>query len=253
MPGWGLTRSVVLTMVGPLQNRLMLKITVFYLLFFVVSCASVRARYHTVSAGETMGQIAERYAIPVGSLARANGSVAPSRMSPGTRLYVPFEAMPGWNSDYALVERELTTPEGAFASRDPSTTRFSWPVAGAISSHFGRRGRRMHEGIDIVANRGTPVGAARSGHVIYSGNGIRGYGNLVIVRHIDGYTSVYAHLSRISVRKGQYVNKGQLVGAVGNTGRTTGHHLHFEIRSQRVAVNPLLHLQSRVAANKVGR
>lgn len=171
-------------------------------------------------------------------------------MEPGTRLYIPFEARPDWNDgDVVLVRQSPTTREVATGT----SGSYKWPVAGTISSYFGKRGNRPHEGIDIAADRGTPIGSARPGHVIYSGNGIRGYGNLVIVRHADNFTTVYAHLNRIQVRRGQFVRLGQRLGTVGRTGRASGYHLHFEIRNNRVPVNPLLYLRRHYAANKVAR
>ncbi len=102
----------------------------------------------------------------------------------------------------------------------------------------------IHEGIDIVARKGTPIKAARAGHVIYASNQISGYGNLVIVRHTGTDATVYAHLSSFSVKRGQFVSKGALLGRVGMTGHATSPHLHFEIRTRdrrgkAVAVDPL--------------
>lgn len=214
------------------------------------SCATVRSRYHTVSAGETMALIAKTYAVPLEALVGSNDNVPVRHMEPGTRLFIPFESRPDWNdADVRLVRQSPTSREVA----DAGPSSYRWPVVGTISSYFGRRGNRPHEGIDIAADRGTPILSARAGHVIYSGNGIRGYGNLVIVRHADNFTTVYAHLNKIQVRRGQYVRGGQRVGTCGRTGRASGYHLHFEIRNNRVPVNPLLYLRRQYAANKVAR
>jgi murein DD-endopeptidase MepM/ murein hydrolase activator NlpD len=99
----------------------------------------------------------------------------------------------------------------------------------------------MHEGIDIAAPTGTPVMAAASGHVIFVGR-MRGYGNIVIVQHDNRYVTVYAHDSKNYVKEGQLVRQGQVIGRIGRTGHTTGPNLHFEVRRNNVASNPLAYL-----------
>ncbi|MGB9819348.1 MAG: peptidoglycan DD-metalloendopeptidase family protein [Thermovenabulum sp.] len=119
--------------------------------------------------------------------------------------------------------------------------RFLWPLTGNITSPFGKRGRDYHEGIDIGSSYGTPVRASNSGVVVFSGrNGA--YGNLVIIDHGGGIQTYYAHLSSILVSEGQKVEKGSIVGRVGSTGRTTGPHLHFEVRVNGVPKNPITYL-----------
>lgn len=135
-----------------------------------------------------------------------------------------------------------------------SEARFSWPLNQVnISSQFGRRWGRQHAGIDIAAPTGTPVKAARSGRVIYASQKISGYGKMVVIRHSPSFATVYAHLSRMGVRVGDRVSRGQLIGRVGNTGRSTNPHLHFEIRHRRRAVDPLLYLPRRVTVSKLAR
>jgi len=117
--------------------------------------------------------------------------------------------------------------------------QFRWPLdAGIISSEFGPRWGRMHKGIDIAAETGEPVYAAAAGSVIYAGNGLRGYGNVVIVRHDQETATVYAHNSALKVYQGEHVKQGELIALVGSTGRSTGPHSHFEIREGDEAINP---------------
>lgn len=120
------------------------------------------------------------------------------------------------------------------------TGRFLWPVPHfyKVSSNFGPRGRKHHDGIDIPAPRGTPVVAVDTGVVIYSDNGIRGYGNMIVVAHGDDIFTVYAHHRKNIADKGDRVEKGQVIAEVGNTGRSTGPHLHFEIRVKNKVRNP---------------
>jgi murein DD-endopeptidase MepM/ murein hydrolase activator NlpD len=119
---------------------------------------------------------------------------------------------------------------------------YIWPVAGSLNSYFGPRWGSFHKGIDIGAPSGTPVASAASGQVVLATYRDNGYGNYVIVRHDDGSQTLYAHLSAIWVALGQYVNQGDLVGAVGCTGWCTGNHLHFEIIIGGSPVNPLHYL-----------
>jgi murein DD-endopeptidase MepM/ murein hydrolase activator NlpD len=117
---------------------------------------------------------------------------------------------------------------------------FDWPLRGVeLTSHFGRRGREFHEGIDLRAPTGTPVFAAQSGIVLYAGSRIKGYGNLIVIRHKSKIATLYAHNSKILVQRGQKIRKGQQISVSGNTGRSHGPHLHFEIRQGQMALNPL--------------
>jgi peptidoglycan hydrolase-like protein with peptidoglycan-binding domain len=112
------------------------------------------------------------------------------------------------------------------------------PVAGTIGDGFGPRGDRFHAGIDIPASKGTPVGAAVAGRVVFAAVG-EGFGKLVVLEHAHGVRTRYAHLSRITVRVGQYVKARETVGLVGSTGEATGPHLHFEVLVRGANVNPL--------------
>ena len=130
---------------------------------------------------------------------------------------------------------------GTTGSGAPSSAGFIWPCDGVVVSGFGMRWGRMHEGIDIGCAYGTPNRAAAAGTVIYAG-WLGGYGNLVVVDHGNGLSTAYAHASSILVGVGQTVAQGQTVSLVGSTGHATGPHLHFEVRVNGVAVDPLLYL-----------
>jgi murein DD-endopeptidase MepM/ murein hydrolase activator NlpD len=135
------------------------------------------------------------------------------------------------------------SPKGISFSLIPSEEPFSWPVQGGIvRSPFGMRHGRQHAGIDISAPSGSPIYAARDGVVAYSGRKFRGYGNVVMVDHGDGFTSVYAHNTANLVREGDPVVRGQIIARVGATGNATGAHCHFEIRNENVSVDPKSYL-----------
>ena len=110
---------------------------------------------------------------------------------------------------------------------------------GAYSDAFGPRGNRFHTGIDYRSGRGTPVVAAASGRVTFAGFSAGGWGRLVTIAHGGGTRTMYAHLSRVGVRVGQYVQSGQRIGRVGSSGNSTGPHLHFEVRVRGAAVDPM--------------
>ena len=158
--------------------------------------------------------------------------------------------------DVAWVEKQLATAASSLAvitallkqrSEDAGAPPSLWPVRGVVTSTFGLRdspygdGREMHPGIDIQAPIGEPVAAGGAGEVIYAGRDA-GYGRLVVVDHGGDLETLYGHLSKISVREGQRVNRGQELGAVGASGRATGAHLHYEVRQNDEPVNPRRYL-----------
>src|SRR2546423_4950260 len=130
---------------------------------------------------------------------------------------------------------------GSYGSGTPSAAGLIWPVSGPVTSPFGMRWGRMHEGIDIGVPYGTPIHAAASGTVIYAG-WMSGYGNLVVIDHGNGLATAYAHQSAIAVANGASVTQGQTIGYVGCTGHCFGPHLHFEVRVNGTAVDPLGYL-----------
>jgi murein DD-endopeptidase MepM/ murein hydrolase activator NlpD len=137
--------------------------------------------------------------------------------------------------------QQRSTPSTSPGDTTPSHAGFIWPVSGPVTSPFGWRWGRMHEGIDIGVSAGTPIHAAAAGTVIYCG-WMEGYGNLVVVDHGNSLATAYAHQSAIAVTCGQGVTQGQVVGFVGSTGHSTGPHLHFEVRVNGSAVDPLGYL-----------
>ncbi len=138
-------------------------------------------------------------------------------------------------------------PATLAALRTPLPTcplTLAWPLRASVGDRFGPRGAAFHPGLDLPAATGTPVRAAAVGRVAFAGPTTGGYGNLVVVRHTGGVTTMYAHLSRILAWRGEAVTVGTLVGLVGATGEATGPHLHFEVRVRDAAVDPLPALRS---------
>lgn len=193
----------------------------------------VQGIYHVVRPGENLYRIGKAYDVSYEELARLNRLRAAGQIRVGQQIFIPGAARE--------LPVEIITP-AATAPRTPSLPSldqtFIWPISGTINSGFGPRGASFHDGIDIAAPEGTPVRAIDGGEVIYSDQ-LRGYGNMVILRHADGFVSVYAHNERNLVREGQPVSRGETIARVGSSGRVTGPHLHFEIRRDNKAQDPL--------------
>jgi murein DD-endopeptidase MepM/ murein hydrolase activator NlpD len=133
------------------------------------------------------------------------------------------------------------------------TGKWQWPLRNIeISSQYGERGRRFHQGVDLRAPIGTPVEAASDGEVVYVGSKIRGYGRMVVLRHRDGYHTVYAHHSKNRVRLNQKVKAGQVIALSGRSGHASGPHLHFELRRGARSIDPeyALNRYFKTAANR---
>jgi murein DD-endopeptidase MepM/ murein hydrolase activator NlpD len=216
-----------------------------FILFFVGGCASQttiskprpQGTYHVVTPGETLFRIGKAYGVTYQELARVNGIKDAAQIRVGQRIFIPGATRP-------LPVETITPAEpvpAAPGSPEPGFETFLWPVNGTINSGFGPRGSSFHDGIDIAAPEGTPILAIEAGEVIYSDQ-LRGYGNMVILRHAGGIVSVYAHNEANLVREGQSVVRGEVVARVGSTGRVSGPHLHFEIRRNNAAQDPLRYL-----------
>ena len=143
------------------------------------------------------------------------------------------------------LQKDVPSKKEAPAKDDSFASKLEIPVEGRLSSNFGTRidpitkkANSFHSGIDFAAPTGTPVYSAESGTVIRAEFNQNGYGNLIVVKHADDLTTYYGHLSKISVKIDQKVNRGQLIGNVGSTGNSTGPHLHFEVRRGGVALDP---------------
>jgi murein DD-endopeptidase MepM/ murein hydrolase activator NlpD len=181
-------------------------------------------QYYTIRPGDNLDSIAFLLEVSPTLLIRVNPSIDPDNLTPGSRLVVPG---------------------GAVRSRADSAIQFAgyiWPLSKvSVSSPFGYRSGRMHSGIDLRAPQGTPIKAAALGKVIFSGRQ-KGYGKIVIVAHAGGIETTYAHNSRNLVGVGQRVTKGAVIAKVGQTGNSTGNHLHFELRRRGKALDPKRYL-----------
>lgn len=198
--------------------------------------AAAPSAVHVVAKGETIYRISKRYGSSVDAIVSANGIKDVHGIPIGTRLVVPTGS--------AAPASRRPVDAGTFASRDPrgrssGKAEFAWPVHGIVISEYGLRRGAHHDGLDIKAPAGTIVRAAESGRVIHADNSLSGYGNLIIIKHADRYSSVYAHNRKMLVRVGQFVEKGDAIAEVGKTGNASVAHLHFEIRSDGSPRDPM--------------
>jgi murein DD-endopeptidase MepM/ murein hydrolase activator NlpD len=199
-----------------------------------------RGAVHIVERGETLYHIAQEYSVSVHALMAANAIVNPRELRIGERLVIPGRQGESESEQDFAQASALTRGDPWDVA--PADRQFAWPVAaGKVSSPFGMRHGAMHEGIDIDAPIGTPILAADSGTVIFAGR-LRGYGNVVIIRHSGNYATVYGHNERILTRVGASVTRGQEIAEMGMTGRATGPNLHFEVRYDNRPQNPLAYL-----------
>ncbi len=227
-------------------------------MFPPVSVSEGKAVYQ-VKPGDTLYSISKRYGVNYRTLARRNHIHYPYTIYTGQQFYLKgiaprprYIPLPKRRED--VVSGKKTFRHRVVKSRrherksgvkHRSLARLHWPVRGKVTSRFGRRHGRSHDGIDIAAPEGTPVRAAASGKVVYSSHRLAGYGNLIIIRHRHDMFTAYAHNQINLVRRGKHVKRGDIIARVGQTGRATGPHLHFEVRRGPTPVNPLAYLPRR--------
>jgi len=205
---------------------------------------------HVVQAGQTPYRIALTYGIDVRILLGVNKIADPANVPVGARLWIPgayrvLYVSPNPDSSKQTAARKKSAKKQYRKKRAPVKNFLKWPVKGTLTSTFGKRGGRKHDGIDIGASKGTPIYAAADGQVVFSDWGPTGYGLMVIIKHKHHLTTVYAHNSKNWVRKNAWVRQGQKVASVGRTGRASGPHLHFEVRNDTRPRNPLKYLPSK--------
>ncbi|MGC8873971.1 MAG: peptidoglycan DD-metalloendopeptidase family protein [Chloroflexia bacterium] len=201
---------------------------------------------HEVKEGETLDSIAEKYGVRKGNMIAyaANNLREPYTLQVGQKIFVPGASKPIPRPTVTAKGRpsyiRLTAPPYAAL---PGGERFSWPVIGRITERFGWTGSRWHTGLDIATSWGTPIYSAAAGTVTYAGwRGTLGY--MVEIDHGEGWITRYGHMAQQpDVSVGQWVERGQLIGYIGCTGKCTGPHLHFEVLYQGAYTDPLDYLQ----------
>jgi len=205
-----------------------------------------RRRSHTVKDGETGLSIALEYGVAWSAIAAANGIDSRTPIKPGQKLAIPTVAKAAPALSATATPSPAPSP-GPTSTLPPDTAKapaFAWPYKGDVSREFVARGGRKsnHDGIDITGKQGAAVRAAAAGKVIFAGQGPREYGLTVIIYHSGRWTTTYAFLDKVTVKEGERVKAGERVGKLGQTGLAREPSLHFEIRRNRVALDPVKYL-----------
>ncbi len=231
---------------------------------------------HVIASGETLYGIGRKYGVSANQIASANGITDASRLKVGQSLVIPSEggavaakpvqtarlSQPSVQSDaspkpyvppvagttgqdkpaaQAAVDKKVVSA----ASSGAPANKFRWPAEGRIISGFGPKTNGAHnDGINIAIPEGTPIRAAESGVVAYAGNELKGFGNLVLIRHDNDWVTAYAHANTMDVKRGDRITRGQVIGTAGQTGAVNSPQLHFEVRKGSRPVDPMQHLQA---------
>jgi murein DD-endopeptidase MepM/ murein hydrolase activator NlpD len=241
-----------------------------------VAAATAAPSVHVVNRGDTLLSIARRNHVPVAELAKANRLDRQAKLKLGTKLTVPaaktaavapaaqpavaaapaaalappatkMAAVAGGPPQSARLAQATTTPADTAvetpvkaAEATGALPTFRWPVRGKVITSYGAKTNgKANDGINLAVPEGTPVKAAEDGVVAYSGNELKGYGNLVLVRHANGYVTAYAHASELLVKRGDTIKRGQIIAKSGQSGEVGSPQLHFEIRKGSSPVDPL--------------
>jgi len=220
---------------------------------------------HVVVAGDTLNKIAHRYHKSVNEIAKANNVQPTATLNVGDRLAIPGaqapavkasapaaaapakpvaaaapkEAEPGQNANVVAPTDPLDKEAAKLAEGTGAVPKFRWPANGRVIASYGpTTNGQQNDGINIALPENTPVKAAEDGVVAYAGNELKGYGNLVLVRHPNGYVTAYAHAKELLVKRGDQVKRGQVIARSGQTGNVNAPQLHFEIRKGASPLDP---------------
>ncbi len=236
---------------------------------------SLKIQSYRVKKGETLGGIAQKFKLDLGTLISFNNITDVRKVREGSELQIPsskgiwytvksgdsLERIANRNNseinsilDYNNITSDVIRAGQKLFLPDAKIDRYTLdkamgrlfvnPAVGRLTSPYGYRIdpftglRRHHNGIDIANKLGTPIVATMAGKVTYTDNLPKGYGRIVVIRHANGYESLYAHLSKILVKPGDWIEQGERVGLMGSTGRSTGSHLHFTLLRNNVTLNP---------------
>ena len=238
-----------------------------------VTAVSAASSVHVVNRGDTLLNIARRNHVSLAELARANGIDPAAKLLLGMKLVVPAKTAAGAQPALAATappaagsvppptktaaltadpQQKARLAQATTAEDTPTETplkaaeatgalpTFRWPVRGKVITSYGAKTNgKANDGINLAVPEGTPVKAAEDGVVAYSGNELKGYGNLVLVRHTNGYVTAYAHASELLVKRGDTIKRGQIIAKSGQSGEVGSPQLHFEIRKGSSPVDPL--------------
>lgn len=235
----------------------------FLMLIFITACdpykvpmvpSYQRIPVIQVEKNDTLYSLSQKYDTSVKELARRNNISNPTELKAGQKLNLPQSAKNNYVRTSTMADSvaptvsENTPSKGTKKLNKPfvatGKVSFDWPVQGKIISTYGTHGKGVkNDGINIAARSGTAIKAAESGVVVYAGNELKGYGNLLLIRHEKDFMTAYAHASDLTVTAGEVVQKGQTIAFVGSTGNVKTPQLHFEIRQKTKPLDPKRYLQ----------
>ena len=238
----------------------------------VASAPTTAATTHTVNRGETLMSISRRYNVKLSQLAKVNKLAPTAQLAIGSKVNIPGSSAAASASQQvasvdgkaaggnAVTQAPLSKPSEPEQKARLATTKpdipeaepakasettgglpsFRWPARGRVIAGYGAKNNgKQNDGINVAVPEGTPVKAAEDGVVAYSGNELKGYGNLVLVRHSNGYVTAYAHASELMVKRGDTIKRGQTIAKSGQSGEVGSPQLHFEIRKGSSPVDPM--------------
>jgi murein DD-endopeptidase MepM/ murein hydrolase activator NlpD len=226
---------------------------------------------HTVAPGETLSKVGRQYKKSLSDLAKANNIPPHTQVKVGDRIIIPGvqAAAAAPPAPVAQQPKPAATPKVVASAQPTPTARaitpatdnpvpakdkvdttasanmpsFRWPVRGRVIGEFGSKpSGQQNDGINVAVPVGTPIKAAEDGVVAYAGNELKTYGNLVLIRHANGFVTAYAHASEILVKRDEQIKRGQVIAKAGQTGNVSAPQLHFEVRKGSSPVNPMPYL-----------
>jgi len=206
------------------------------------------SKIHIVQTGNTLWDIANCYKVSVIEIRSLNNLKIKDKIYKGKKLFIPINEKNrnlGCKDTSKLIVKVDKRKKKILNKKNivSNKTDYLWPVKGKILSKYGLLAKGLrNDGINISANKGDPVFASKDGKVVYAGNEIQAFGNLILIKHYDNKTTAYAHLDKIKVKKGQTVKKGEVIAVLGNSGKVSKPQLHFELRDSNGPLNPLKYL-----------
>jgi len=203
-----------------------------------------KPKVHIVKKGHTLYDIANCYEVSISDLMKINQLKNNDKIYLGDKLFIPLYDNTNQTNCNNITKVAITKEVNKTTEKKKNNNySYMWPVKGKIISKFGLLAKGLrNDGINISADIGNPVLAIESGKIVYAGNEIQAFGNLILIKHYNDKTSAYAHLDKINVKKGESVNKGQIIALVGNSGKVSIPQLHFEIRDKDGPLDPLKYL-----------
>ena len=203
-----------------------------------------KPKVHIVKKGHTLYDIANCYEVSISDLMKINQLKNNDKIYLGDKLLIPLYDNTNQTNCNNITKVAITKEVNKTTEKKKNNNySYMWPVKGKIISKFGLLAKGLrNDGIKISADIGNPDLAIESGKIVYAGNEIQAFGNLILIKHYNDKTSAYAHLDKINVKKGESVNKGQIIALVGNSGKVSIPQLHFEIRDKDGPLDPLKYL-----------